>query len=256
MRVKDLLAACGLVVALAGAGPASAVTLLLSNQSFGAAGVAPQFSDVRNFAFEIDLAGTLVPGGVYDNASLVLVQYSVRGNLSQNPPTPSGFPMFFLNRTPSGEGPISPADWVGQGSSLGFEVATSANLADGLQLAELVADGDGLILELDGREFERLDRARYHPPQLLLFADGTGVLRNSNNSSGSTGTTNPATGEPVDVDFGDEYITNLSFDPAAITLVVPEPGTGLLVALGVLGLAYGRTIRKRGITPCPGSSSK
>jgi hypothetical protein len=167
------------------AGPATAFQLLLSNADFA---TAPEFGVVENFSFEIDLAGPLVAGASYDNDSIVLVQYLVRGRLSTNPPTPSGFSGFRLDRFPSGEGPISAADWIGQGSSIAFEVAASANLSDGLQLSELVPGAGGLLFELDAREFERLDRARYHPPLLQLFENGTGVLQNSNNSSGSTGT--------------------------------------------------------------------
>jgi hypothetical protein len=224
------------------AGPATAFQLLLSNADFA---TAPEFGVVENFSFEIDLAGPLVAGASYDNDSIVLVQYLVRGRLSTNPPTPSGFSGFRLDRFPSGEGPISAADWIGQGSSIAFEVAASANLSDGLQLSELVPGAGGLLFELDAREFERLDRARYHPPLLQLFENGTGVLQNSNNSSGSTGTTNPGTGLTVDVDFGEEYITNLAFDPREITLVVPEPGTGLLLALGLGALAATRPAKRR-----------
>jgi len=79
-----------------------------------------------------------------------------------------------------------------------------------------------------------LARARYHPPQLLLYRGGTRLLQNSNNSSGSTDTVNPATGLTADVDFGEEYITNLGFIPSEITLAVPESGTGLLLAAGLV----------------------
>jgi hypothetical protein len=243
MRKKLVfIAACLLITLGAAADRASAFTISLSTSSFPAAGITPVFSNVRSFLFEIDFAGTLVAGASYDNSSLLEVRYDVRGGLSTSPPTPSGFPGFALNRTATGEGVISAADWIGQGSSIAFEVAASANLFDGLQLSELDADPAGLLVEIDAREFERLDRARYHPPQLLLYADGTGILRNSNNSSGSTDTVNPATGLKVNVDFGEEYITNLAFSPSEITLAVPQPGTALLLAAGLVALA----VRKRG----------
>jgi hypothetical protein len=222
------------------AGPAVAFTFSISSSSFGSSGISPSFSGVRSFEFEIDFSAPLVPGGVYDNSSISEVRYIVSGNLSTSPPTPSGFSAFFLNRTSTGEGAISAVEWIAQGSSVSFEVAESANLADGLQLSDLVPDLVGLIFELDAREFERLDRARYHPPQLLLYADGTGILRNSNNSSGSTGTLNPATMLPVDVDFGEEYITMLTFDSSQIGVSAPEPGSGLLLGFGLIGLVSQR----------------
>lgn len=231
-----------------GGGTAQAFTIAFDAGDFGAGLVSPVFSDVRDFELEIDFAPALEPGRRYTNQEILLVEYRVEGFLSLNPPTPSGFPAFRLDRRPGGEGPISRADWLSQGSAVGFGVTATANLADGLQLSELVDLGGGLIFSLDAREFERLDRARYHPPQLLLYADGRGRLQNSNNSSGSTGTLNPATRETVDVDFGEEYITDLSFDPSAITLVapgalgpvVPEPGTALLLGLGLAALSLRR----------------
>lgn len=233
------------VASLGLAGSAGAFTIELAAADFGSGSLSPTFSNVRNFEFRVDFAPALEPDRRYANDSIVLVQYLVNGALSLNPATPSGFPAFRLDRRPGGEGPIPPAGWISQGSSVDFRVDAAADLGDGLQLSELVDLGGGLIFSLDAREFERLDVARYHPPQVLLYADGSGVLWNSNNSSGSTGTTNPATGETVDLDFGDEYITEIAFDPSGITLVaagatgpvVPEPGTALLVGLGLVALS-------------------
>lgn len=229
-----------LLLVFASATTASAFRLSLSNANFQASDIQPTFSGVRNFSFEIDLTGPLVAGQSYANADLERVEYLIFGSLNLLPPTPSGFPGFRLDRTPAGEGIIVPSEWVAQDSSIAFEIARSANLMDGLQLSELVADASGILLRIDGREFQRLDRARYHPPQLLLYSDGSGILQNSNNSSGATDTTNPATMEKVDVDFGEEYVTGISFDPGSITVVVPEPGTTLLLGIGLALLGAGR----------------
>lgn len=233
-----------ILVALLGVGfwtpSARAFTIDFSSTTEGITNINPSFSSVSAFSFEIEFAGPLIAGVRYDNSSVGDVQYVVEGGLSLSPPTPSGFPGFLLNRTPAGEGAIVPMEWISQGSSIRFEIATSADLFDGLQLDELVPDAMGMIFEINGREFERLDRARYHPPLLQLYADGTGLLQNSNNSSGSTTTVNPATGLLVDVDFGDEYITDLVLTNSAVTIVTPEPGTGVLLAAG-LGLLARRS---------------
>lgn len=255
MRVRLLLLIVMIWTSLvAGTGAALATsisipgdfTLELSNGDFGFSDLETEFGVVRNFSFAIDVAGPLATGRLYQNEDILDVRYLVRGSLNVNPPTPSGFSAFFLSRLESGEGTITPEEWANQGSRFAFKISQSANVLDGIQLSELQPLGkDGTILTIDAREFKRLDRARYHPPQLLLNADGTGTLQNSNNSSGSTGTVNPATREPVDVDFGEEYITRLRFDPSAITIiaapppgtVVPEPGTALLLGLGLAGMA-------------------
>lgn len=196
--------------------PAAAFTIQLSNTGFD---VSPSFSQVTTFSFSIQVAGPLAPG-LYTNPVLDGVEYTVRGSLA--PGTPSGFPAFFLQRT------ISGSDFYAQGSSLGFEISGSADLGDGLQLSELV--GADPVFLLNARE---VDTGRYHPPLFQLNGDGTGSIRNSNNMGG----VNPATGEVVNVDFGDEYISQLGFDPQGLTLVVPEPSTALLLASGLVGLA-------------------
>lgn len=234
-------------LAVTTASPAN-FTLSLSSADFGAAGITPEFSQVRNFSFDLHLAGPLGPGFSYGNRSLLDIEYRVSGRLDA---TPSGFPAFALDRSRGGrEGSITPEDWLAQSSRLAFEISATANLLDGVQLSELVTNAKtGTLLVIDGREKGRLDVARYHPPQLLLYPDGTGLLWNSNNSSGGTGTTNPGSGLTVDLDFGDEYITHLRFDPAALTIigappvVVPEPTTAVLLGLGLLVLTRARNER-------------
>lgn len=242
MRVAFLVAMTSTALLWVGsAAPANAFTIQFSNASEGITQINPTFSNVSVFNLELEFAGPLIAGATYDSSSLVEVQYYVEGALGA---TPSGFTFFALNRTPAGEGVITPSEWVAQGSSLFFEISSSADLFDGLQLDELVPDTLGMILEIDAREFERLDRARYHPPILQLYADGTGLFQNSNNSSGSTSTVNPGNGMLVDVDYGDEYVTELVLTNSGVTIVTPEPGTGVLLAAG-LGLLARRARARR-----------
>ncbi|MEL6480637.1 MAG: hypothetical protein AAFQ75_04225, partial [Pseudomonadota bacterium] len=77
------------------------------------------------------------------------------------------------------------------------------------------------------------DTGRFHPPVLTLESDGTGLLQNSRNLGGI----NPSSLTVVDVQPGQEYITELSSNPATVTLadvddlaaVVPLPPTLLLL---------------------------
>jgi MYXO-CTERM domain-containing protein len=155
----------------------------------------------------------------------------VSGGLSTNPPTQSGVSNFALNRTPTGDGIITPAKPVFQRSSIEVEGDAGADLFDGLQLKELVADETGLILEVNVREFERLDRARYHPPVLQAYA---------NNSSGSTSTTNPGTVKLVEVDVGEKPTTGLDFEINGTPVVTNESRTGMLLAVGLALFAHRR----------------
>jgi hypothetical protein len=167
--------------------------------------VTPTFSDVQTFQFSIELAAELMPGVIYSNPEIIGIEYNVSEALAD---TPSGFPAFALQRTIGGE------EFYAQDSSMSFEIAASADLTDGLQISELV--GDALVFLFNARE---VDTGRYHPPLFQLNADGSGSIQNSNNLGGI----NPASGEEVDVDFGEEYITELGFDPAVLTLTGPIP---------------------------------
>ncbi|NKB22033.1 MAG: hypothetical protein GKS01_16215 [Alphaproteobacteria bacterium] len=190
--------------------------------SFEAAdfGLTPVFSNVTTFAFGIDIAGPLTAGTVYSDPTLNGVDYNVFGTLDV---TPSGFPAFNLVRS------IGGAEFYTQGSSLSFEVAVGADLTDGLQVSDLVGD-----FIFDGRE---VGTGRYHPALFQLHSDGTGSIRNSNN----TGGVNPGSGEVVNVTFGEEYITDLTFNASTLTLAdapaaVPVPPVGLpLLMLGFMG---------------------
>jgi len=190
--------------------------------------VTPQFSNVSTFNFTIDLAGPLSTGMSYSNPTLNSVVYGVSGSLSS---TPSGFPAFNLQRT------ISNADFYGQGSSLEFAISSSADLSDGLQVSDLEANGADPVFVFNGRE---VDTGRYHPALVEFYADGTGRIQNSNN----TGGINPGSKLEVDVNFGEEYITNLSFDPDTLTLVevseIPVPAAAWLFGSALLGLGIFR----------------
>lgn len=189
-------------------GHARAALIQFSNSDFG---LDPIFSNVQIFSFTIDIADELTAGTTYTNPSLNGVNYNVRGTLDQ---TPSGFPAFSLRRDIDGD------DFYTQGGSLSFEITADANLADGLQANELVADGDGRIFNFNAREFMQTP-ARYHPSLVELFSDGSGRIQNSNNM-GPVGAPNPDSGLDVDVDFGEEYITDLSFSSASLSLAAPK----------------------------------
>jgi len=183
------------------------------------------FNDIRTFEFEIHLSGDPL-AGVYSNPDLLGVDYSVFGVLPIT--TPSGFPAFNLQRPG-----IGGAEFYAQGSSLNFEIAAGVDASDGIQFSELTGGTDP-IFTFDGRE---VGTGRYHPPIMTLNSDGTGLFQNSNNMGGI----NPGNGLEVDVDYGEEYISELTFNPATFNIgAVPEPSSMLLLSLGVSAIALRR----------------
>jgi hypothetical protein len=199
------------------------------------------FNQVGTFDIDIEFNSPL-ERGVYMNPDIVEVVYSVSGTLVD--PTPSDFPAFALQRT------ITGADFYAQGSSISFEIAGNASLSDGVQLAELA--GNGIVLTFNGRE---VGNGRYHPALLELNANGTGQIQNSNNVI----VENPL----EEVDFGDEYVTTLMFDPGNTTIItgrVPKKNKGgavspwsiaaLLLLLLINYQASARAVYRSGRT-CP-----
>lgn len=165
--------------------------------------VTPVFNDVAVFSFDIRIDAPLAPG-VYTNPDISNILYSVSGNLMN---TPSGFPAFALERNITGD------EFYAQGSSLSFEIGAGAVTSDGIQLAELA--GAGIVFAFNGKE---IGNGRFHPALLELNSDGTGMIQNSDNII----VENPL----QQVDFGEEYITDLAFDPGNLTLlteIVPIP---------------------------------
>ena len=166
--------------------------------------VEPVFSNVDLFTFLIEFNGDLAVGSYSEVDQLSMVDYLVNGSLVAG--TPSGFPAFNLMRT------ITAEDFFAQGSSYSFEIAELADLSDGLQADELVPDSEGVIFTFNGRE---IDNGRFHPALFVMNIDGTGSIRNSNNIH---------TLEPLlELDFGDEYITNFTYDPGNLTLAAAPP---------------------------------
>ncbi|MEM0896721.1 MAG: hypothetical protein AAGJ79_07520 [Verrucomicrobiota bacterium] len=233
---------CTVVAALCLAvSPVNAFILTFSNADFG---TSPVFSTVETFYFEIDIAGPLQPG-LYADPTINAIEYNVSGSLAAG--TPSMFSGFVfqvshLNAPP----PASPESIPGTqfyslnggavpGQTLRFEIAAGADLTNGLQLDELVDLGGGVVFRFNGRETgEGSNPGRYHPAFLELRSDGTGRIQNADNNGG----VNPSTTEVVNVAFGEEYITDLTFSPSAFTIAVPEPGVALLLlpVLAALGL--------------------
>ena len=173
---------------------AQSMFLSISSDDFQITNV---FSDIDTFAIDIEIDSPMAAGN-YVNPDIISVSYSVSGDLVAG--TPSGFPSFALQRDMDG------AEFYAQGSSLSFEISPNAVLDDGIQAAELV--GINTILMFNGRE---VGNGRFHPALFELDANGTGRIQNSDNV---------ITEVPLQqVLFGEEYITDLAFDPGNATLI-------------------------------------
>jgi len=202
-----------LLLCIASGAQARNMILSFSDENFV---TTPVFSDVTTFWFDIEIDSDPA-SGVYTEADIVSVTYQVRGDLDA---TPSGFSGFNLERGFAGQdGVLTGAAFIAQGSSLSFEISDSAFLDDGVQVDELVPDVEGVVLTLDARE---VNTGRYHPPIMVLTQAISGSnIQNSNNMGGI----NPGSGEEVDVDYGEEYITDLAYDPGNLTLITEKRGS-------------------------------
>ncbi len=192
--IRTSLAVLATLVAFANAN-AQTMILSTSNSDYQ---VTPVFSDVGAFSIDVEIDAPLAPG-VYIDPPIIRVTYQVTGVLEAG--TPSEFPSFDLQRNISGE------VFYEQGSSLRFEIAQNAVLSDGVQAIELV--GGGTVLTYNARE---VDNERFHPALLELNANGTGRIQNSDNI--------PTLDPLLEVAFGEEYITDLAFDPGNTTLII------------------------------------
>jgi len=206
---------------------AQTMNLSISDADFQ---VTTVFNEVGTFDIAIEFNSVLARG-VYNNPDIVSVDYSVSGDLID--PTPSGFPAFALQRSMTG------AEFYAQGSSISFEIAANAVLSDGIQFSELA--GNGIVFTFNGRE---VGNGRFHPALLELDANGTGQIQNSNNVI----VENPL----QEVDFGDEYVTTLIFDPGNTTIITgvrlkknkggAVSPLSIAALLFLFGLAYRRRI--------------
>ena len=214
-----------LLCVVSGSALAQTMILTTSNADYQ---VTNTFSQVSTFNIRVEIDAPLAPGA-YLNPDIVDVTYQVTGTLA--PGTPSGFQAFDLQRTMTGD------EFYAQGSSLIFEISPAAVLSDGVQVTELT--GNDIVLIFNGRE---IDNGRFHPALLELRASGTGRIQNSNNI--------PSLALMNDVEFGEEYITDLMFDPGnttVITGVVPSGGgaIGVLEAATIFALLAAITAMRR-----------
>ena len=225
--------------------PAVAATISFASSDVSVTGT--PVGNVLLWDIDIELSSGAVYG-VNANPAVDTVDYQVNGSLDAG--NPSGFPAFNLLsehiNAPTFT-PMTGAQFYGNGASIDFIINAGANLLDGLQVNELdilpaqgypaPVDDSNAVLVLNARED---GTGRYHPPLVILRSDGTGQIMNSNNTgvNGQTGRDIVATDGLF---YGNEYITNFTFDAAQLTLIaapVPIPGAILLYASGLFALAW------------------
>lgn len=227
-RFQEIVWACLAIAifAVVSLTPRHAGAFLIEFSSDAFSSTTNVFSEVTSFHLSIEVEAPFAPG-IFLNPQLGDIEFLVGGRL--DPLTPARMAnAAFIGFAVDDLAALNGQAFYDLGNSLSFEIASDANLNDGLQVSELA--GSGLVFEFDGRE---LGTGRYHPPILQLFANGQGTIRNSNN----TGGINPFTGVEVNATIGDEYIANLTFLPGGLNVVVPEPSAALLLGLGLVGLA-------------------
>jgi hypothetical protein len=200
-------------IAAAGAVQAQTMTFSTSDADYV---ITNTFSTVNEFDFIVEIDMPLA-AGAYNDPPINSVSYRVFGSMLE-PGTPSGFPQFDLRRGRDNDSALDGTEFYMQGGSLNFEILPGADLSNGVQAAELA--GGGVIFTFNAREMQT---PRFHPPLFELNMDGTGRIQNSNNM--------PIRDDvQLSVEFGEEYISDLMFDPGNTTLI-----TGPVIVLGSSG---------------------
>lgn len=210
--------------------------------------------NVQFWEFDIDLSAPLILGA-NANPGINTVDYQVSGSLDSG--NPSGFPAFILRSEDinPGNAPVTGTQFYNNGALIDFIISAGADLSDGLQVSELdllpdqgypaPVDDNGAVFVLNARED---GTGRYHPPIVIFRNDGTGQILNSNNT-GVNGQTGRDIVAQDGLFFGNEYITDFSFDANLLTLIdapidvaspVPVPGSLLLLLSGLLGIVVAR----------------
>lgn len=238
---------------------AEAATFTLSSDdvSIASGNAGTPTGNVRDFDFVIEITDPLAAGSTVSDPTISTVDYEVSGPLDAG--NPSGFPAFDLNRPEPGK-TLTGAEFYLNGASLDFRISAGADLSDGVQVDELTmlggfgypapVDATGAVFILDARE---VGTGRYHPPVVILRADGTGQILNSNNTGDNPQDAygvEQIEGTLIGLDYGKEYITDFTFDPSTLTILsgpftaIPLPAGWLLLATA---LGLGAVLRRRDV---------